>query len=173
VAILDPDTFQFLPQGEVGELVVRGPSVFKGYLNNPEATEQTFYDGWYRTGDLGYVDAEGFYYIVDRLKDMIIVGGLNVYSREVEDVLVSYPAVQDCAIVGEPDELRGEAVHAFIELKPNTTCTVEEIKDYCRARLADYKCPLGVTFTEMLPRSFTGKILKRVLKQELKDRASS
>ncbi len=168
VKILDPDRLEFVADGEVGEFVVRGPNVFKGYLKNPEATEQTFFEGWYRTGDLGYIAADGYYYIVDRLKDMIIVGGLNVYSREVEDVLHSHPQVQDCAIVGEADLLRGEAVHAFVERKPNTQVSEEELKDFCRARLADYKCPLRVTFTDMLPRSFTGKVLKRVLKEDLK-----
>lgn len=168
MAIKDPQTGEFKPDGEVGEIVVRGPNVFKGYLNLPTETAQVLKDGWLHTGDLGYRDDDGYFYIVDRLKDLIIVAGLNVYAREVEEVLQAHPAVRMAAVVGEYDELRGEVVHAFIEPVPGHTLESKDLIRYCRERLAEYKCPRRVTVLAELPRSTTGKILKRVLKEGFK-----
>ncbi len=169
MAIRDPQSGQFLPDGEVGEILVRGPNVFKGYLNLPEETAGAFFEDWLRTGDLGYRDADGYFYIVDRLKDLIIVAGLNVYAREVEEVLQSHPQVRMAAVVGEFDELRGEVVHAFVEPVPEQAAPEpQELVRYCREQLADYKCPRRVTVLSELPRSTTGKILKRVLKEGFK-----
>ncbi|AGY56499.1 long-chain-fatty-acid--CoA ligase [Gloeobacter kilaueensis] len=169
MAIRDPETGAFLPDGEVGEILVRGPNVFKGYLNLPEETAGVFFEDWLRTGDLGYRDSDGYFYIVDRLKDLIIVAGLNVYAREVEEVLQAHPQVRMAAVVGEFDELRGEVVHAFVEAVGDQDFPdAQEIIRYCRERLADYKCPRRVTVLAELPRSTTGKILKRVLKEGFK-----
>ncbi|MBW4698630.1 MAG: long-chain fatty acid--CoA ligase [Aphanocapsa lilacina HA4352-LM1] len=169
MTIRDPQSGEFLSDGEVGEILVRGPNVFKGYLNLPDETIQVFVDDWLRTGDLGYRDGDGYFYIVDRLKDLIIVAGLNVYAREVEEVLQSHPQVRMAAVVGEFDELRGEVVHAFVEPIPEQEPPeAQEIIRYCREKLADYKCPRRVTVMAELPRSTTGKILKRVLKEGFK-----
>jgi long-chain acyl-CoA synthetase len=168
MAIKHPETGELLPDTEVGEIVVRGPNVFKGYLNLPEDTARTLKDGWLHTGDLGYRDADGYFYIVDRLKDLIIVAGLNVYAREVEEVLQSHPSVRMAAVVGEYDALRGEVVHAFVEPAPGGTADSAELIRYCRERLAEYKCPRRVTVLAELPRSTTGKVLKRVLKEGFK-----
>lgn len=168
MAIRDPLSGQFLADGEVGEIVVRGPNVFAGYLNLPEETAQVMRDGWYHTGDLGHRDADGYFSIVDRIKDLIIVAGLNVYAREVEEVLQSHPQVRMAAVVGEYDSLRGEVVHAFVEKVPQSVPEDKELIRYCRERLAEYKCPRHITVLDELPRSTTGKILKRVLKEGLK-----
>ncbi|WP_218081472.1 long-chain-fatty-acid--CoA ligase [Anthocerotibacter panamensis] len=168
IAITDPETDAFLPQGTVGEIVVRGPNVFKGYLNQPEATALVLKSGWYHTGDLGYLDEDGYLFMVDRLKDMILVGGLNVYSREVEEVLYQHPAVLDGAVVGDFDPLKGELVHAFVQLRPGAAVTPLQLIAHCRTLLADYKCPRKIDILLDLPRSATGKVLKRVLKEGLK-----
>jgi long-chain acyl-CoA synthetase len=154
--------------GDIGEIVVKGPNVFKGYLNQPEETAKVLKNDWYHTGDLGYVDKDGYFYIVDRIKDLIIVGGLNVYAREVEEILYQYPAVVACAVVGEYDTLRGEVVHAFVEIKEHKNSIEQDIIKFTREKLADYKCPRKVTVLDQLPRSLTGKILKRTLKEGLK-----
>ncbi|WP_287127853.1 long-chain fatty acid--CoA ligase [Candidatus Cyanaurora vandensis] len=169
MVIVDPVTDQVVTvPGQVGEIVVRGPNVFKGYLNQPEATAQVLRNGGYHTGDLGYLDEDGYLFIVDRLKDLILVGGLNVYSREVEEVIHQHSAVVEAAVVGDFDAVKGESVHAFIQLQPETSLTSLQIIQHCRQFLADYKCPRQVTFLPELPRSATGKVLKRVLKEGLK-----
>ncbi len=168
MAIVDPDTDEFMPVGEVGELVVKGENVFKGYLNQPEETAKVLKNGWYHTGDLGSVDEDGYFYIVDRLKDLIIVGGMNVYAREVEEIIHQYPAIAACAVVGEYDALRGEIVHAFVEVKEKKDSLERDLIKFTREKLADYKCPRKVTVLEQLPRSLTGKILKRTLKEGMK-----
>jgi long-chain acyl-CoA synthetase len=156
-----------VPAGGVGEIVVRGENVMLGYLNQPEATAAAMRGGWYHTGDLGTVDADGYFAIVDRKKDMLIVGGINIYPREIEEVLYQHPAVQDAAVVGGHDERRGDQVVAIIALKTGVTATRGDLLRFCRERLASYKCPRKVVFREALPRSGTGKVLKRLLKKEV------
>jgi long-chain acyl-CoA synthetase len=152
-----------VPDGILGEIVLRGENVLKGYYKNPEATSVAFRNGWFHTGDVGYRDADGFYYIVDRKSDMIIRGGENIYPREIDEVLYQHPAVAVAAAIGVPDPLYGEEVAAFIVLKAGTEATEEEIIAFCRARLADYKCPKTVRFVEEIPKGPTGKLLKREL----------
>jgi long-chain acyl-CoA synthetase len=152
-----------LPCGEMGEIVLRGENIFKGYYKNPEATAQAFRNGWFHTGDIAYRDADGFFYIVDRKSDMIIRGGENIYPREIDEVLYQHPAIQAAATIGVPDELYGEEVAAFIVLKEGMTATEDEIIKFCRARLADYKCPKKVRFVADIPKGPTGKLLKREL----------
>lgn len=163
IAVVDMDGSQ-LPAGEIGEVVTRGDHVMAGYWNQPELTVQTIRDGWMHTGDGGYLDEDGYLYIVDRLKDMIITGGENVYSAEVENALSSHPAVSSCAVIGVPDEEWGERVHAVIVLRPDCTSTAEEIRAYVKTLIAGYKAPRTVTFVDAMPLSATGKILKRELR---------
>ncbi len=146
-----------------GELCFRGPNVMKGYWNLPEATAEALRDGWMHTGDIGYMDEDGYLFILDRKKDMIIVGGLNVYPREVEEVLYTNPKVAEAAVVGLPDDLRGETVKAFIQLKEGESASERELIKYCQAKLANYKLPKVVEFKDSLPKNSTGKILKREL----------
>ncbi len=167
VRIVD-DAMNDVPVGEVGELVVRGDQVLVGYWNRPEATAEAFAGGWFHTGDLGRWDAEGNAYIVDRKKDMIITGGENVYSREVEEVLYQHPAVVEAAVIGVPDVHWGENVVAVIQRRPGHGVTAEEIVAHCRSQLAGYKKPKQVVFTDdALPRNAAGKILKRDLRERL------
>jgi long-chain acyl-CoA synthetase len=155
-----------LPLGEVGELWARGPMVVKGYWNKPEATAATFVDGWVRTGDLARLDADGFLYVVDRAKDMVIRGGENIYSSEVEDVLYAHPAVTDAALIGREHRTLGEEPVAVVHLAPGTSATEVELQDWVRARLAAFKVPVAVHFCEgTLPRNAQGKILKTELKE--------
>jgi long-chain acyl-CoA synthetase len=156
-----------LPDGQIGEIVVRGENVMLGYLNQPEATAEALRGGWYHTGDLGKRDSDGYFSIVDRKKDMLIVGGINVYPREVEEVLYTHPAVADAAVIGAPDALRGEVPLAVVALKAGAQATAAELASFCRERLANFKVPRKVVFRESLPRSATGKILKRLLRKEL------
>jgi acyl-CoA synthetase (AMP-forming)/AMP-acid ligase II len=149
---------------EVGEIVYRGPGLFKGYYRNPEETEKAFEGGWFHSGDLVRRDAEGFLYVVDRKKDMIISGGENIYSAEVEAVLRDNPKVREAAVVGVPDPKWGEAVKAFVVLEPNQSASAEEIIGYCAENLARFKRPKSVEFLSALPRSATGKVLKRELR---------
>ncbi len=149
---------------EVGEICVRGETVTPGYWNLPEETEKAFHNGWLRTGDLAVVDAEGYVNIVDRKKDMIITGGENVYSIEVENVLYSHPKVMEVAVFGVPDEKWGEAVKAAVVLRPGETATQEEIIDFCKKHLASYKAPKSVEFLGELPKTGSGKIAKRLLR---------
>ncbi|MCG0238938.1 MAG: long-chain fatty acid--CoA ligase [Firmicutes bacterium] len=165
--VVTPDGWDDVPVGEAGELVIRGPQVMKGYWNRPEETAQVLSpDGWLRTGDIARMDEEGYFYIVDRKKDVIIAGGFNIYPREVEEVLYAHPAIQEAAVVGVPDPYRGETVKAFVVLKPGATLTQEELEAYCRQHLAPYKVPRLVEFRESLPKSLVGKVLRRVLREE-------
>ncbi len=160
--VVDEDDRE-VPDGERGEIVLRGPNIFKGYFKNDAATAHAFRGGWFHTGDIGYRDADGFYYIVDRKSDMIIRGGENIYPREIDEVLYNHPAVAAAATVGVPDELYGEEVAAFVVLKDGAQATAQELIDFCRARLADFKCPKQVRLLAELPKGPTGKVLKREL----------
>ncbi|MBE3595544.1 MAG: long-chain fatty acid--CoA ligase [Hydrogenibacillus sp.] len=166
VRILDPATHEPLSPGAVGEVAIRGPQVMKGYWNRPEETARTFVDGWLLTGDVGRMDEDGFFYIVDRKKDMIIAGGYNIYPREVEEVLFTHPAIQEAAVVGVPDPYRGETVKAFVVLKPGATVTEKELDAFCRSKLAAYKVPRIYEFRSELPKTAVGKVLRRVLADE-------
>ena len=152
--------------GEEGELCVRGPQIMKGYWNKPEETAKTMRDGWLYTGDVARMDEDGYFYIVQRKKDMIIVSGFNVYPNEIEDVLFTHPAVQECAVIGVPDQYRGEAVKAFIVLKPGAQANAEELQEFCRERLAKFKIPSFIEFTAALPKSAVGKVLRRELRDQ-------
>jgi long-chain acyl-CoA synthetase len=154
-----------LPDGEAGELLIRGPQVMKGYWGKPEETARVLRNGWLHTGDIAKRDADGFYYIVDRKKDLIIAGGYNVYPREVEEVLFEHPAIQEAVVIGIPDAYRGESVKAFVVLKPGTSPSAEEIAGFCRERLAAYKVPRVVEFRDSLPKSGVGKYLRRELRE--------
>ncbi|MHA2609580.1 MAG: long-chain-fatty-acid--CoA ligase [bacterium JZ-2024 1] len=163
--IVDVDTGEReLPPGEPGELIIRGPQVMLGYWGKPEETAQVLRKGFLYTGDIGYMDKEGFFYIVDRKKDMLIVEGFNVYPREIEEVLYQHPKVAEAAVVGEKDPLRGERPKAFIVLKENQKATPEEIIRFCSEKLAHFKVPRSVEFRSELPKSAIGKILRRELR---------
>jgi long-chain acyl-CoA synthetase len=155
-----------LPRGSehVGELVIRGHNVMKGYYNDPVATAQTIVDGWLHTGDLGYEDEDGYLFVVDRKKDLVIRGGYNVYPREIEEVLYQHPQISEAAVIGRPDERLGEEVVAVVALKPGATVTPEELVAFCRNRLAAYKYPREVRLVDELPKGATGKILKKELR---------
>ena len=153
--------------GEPGELLIRGPQVMKGYLNKPEATKETLTDdGWLLTGDVATMDEEGYFYIVDRIKDMILSGGYNVYPRDIDEVLYTHPKVVEACSIGIPHEKRGEAVKAFIVLKEGETATQEEMIAFCAERIAKYKLPVEIEFREDLPKSNVGKILRKDLRKE-------
>ena len=154
-----------LPAGEVGEIVVSGPNVMQGYLNDDAATRDAIRDGWLYTGDMGMLDREGYIYIVDRKKDLILVHGMNVYPREVEEVLYRHPAVAEAAVVGIPDEHMGEMPKAFITLKEGGRLTEKEVREYLKGRLASYKIPRRVEFLDKMPMTRTGKVLKRELRE--------
>ena len=167
--VLDDDDNE-VADGELGEIVLRGENILKGYYRNPEATATAFRNGWFHTGDVGYRDADGFFYIVDRKSDMIIRGGENIYPREIDEVLYQHPAVAAAATIGVPDTLYGEEVAAFIVLKEGREASEEEIISFCRSRLADYKCPKTIRFVEEIPKGPTGKLLKRELAREFSNR---
>src|SRR5688572_3517635 len=154
-----------VPDGELGEIVLRGENILKGYYKNDLATAEAFRNGWFHTGDIGYRDADGYFFIVDRKSDMIIRGGENIYPREIDEVLYQHPAVSAAAVIGVPDELYGEEVAAVVVLKPDAKTSEQEVIDFCKARLADYKCPKTVRFVEDIPKGPTGKLLKRELQQ--------
>jgi len=165
VRIVDP-LDRPLPPREVGEIAVRGDVVMMGYWERPEETRRAVVDGWMHTGDGGYMDEDAYVYIVDRMKDMIVTGGENVYSAEVENCVAQHPAVAQCAVIGIPDELWGEAVLAVVMRKAGATVTEDEIIEFCKARIASYKCPRSVKIQdEMLPLSGAGKVLKRELRK--------
>ncbi|HEY0934768.1 MAG TPA: long-chain fatty acid--CoA ligase [Trebonia sp.] len=166
VAIMGEDG-ELLPPGERGEIVVRGPLVSPGYYKNPEATAEATRHGWHRTGDIGYLDDDSFLYIVDRLKDMIITGGFNVYSAEVEQALLAHPAVLDCAVVGLPDDKWGERVTAVLQLHPGHAVAADEIRAFVKERVGSVKSPKQVEIWPDLPRSRLGKILKSDVKSRL------
>ncbi|MBV9893036.1 MAG: long-chain fatty acid--CoA ligase [Chloroflexi bacterium] len=166
-AVFDQETgTRQLPPGEVGELAVRGPQIMQGYWNRPEETAQVLRDGWLFTGDIAREDADGFFSIVDRKKDMIITGGMNVYPRDVEEPLYAHPKVREAVAVGVPDERWGEAVKVYIVLRDGQTATEQEILDYCHSRMARYKVPKLVEFRKELPKSMVGKVLRRQLVAE-------
>mgnify|MGYP000848128482 CR=1 FL=1 len=152
--------------GEPGEILIKGPSVMQGYWNNPEETKNQLSEGWLHTGDIGQADEDGYIYIVDRKKDMIIAGGFNIYPREVDEVLYQHPKVAEAVTVGIPDDYRGETVKAFIVLRPGETATDKEIAEFCRTKLAAYKVPKQVEFRESIPKSAVGKILRKILRDE-------
>lgn len=166
VRIVDPEGREVAP-GASGEFTVRGPNLFQGYWNQPEATAAVMKDGWYRTGDAGFRDTDGLLYIVDRVKDMIVTGGENVYSAEVEQALARHPAVKQCAVIGLPDAKWGERVTAVIVAAPGAQPTAEEIVAHCRTLIAGYKVPKEVKFVEALPMTATGKVLKRAVRDQL------
>jgi acyl-CoA synthetase (AMP-forming)/AMP-acid ligase II len=153
-----------VPSGQPGEIVMRGPKVFKGYWRDPDATAAAFAGGWFHTGDVGVRDADGYVFIVDRLKDMIVSGGENIAGSEVERVLYEHDAVLEAAVVGRPDERWGEVPVAFVVLRAGTTATAEALVEHCRAQLAKFKVPKDVTFLDELPRNPSGKVLKRELR---------
>ena len=164
--IVDPASLEELPVGEHGEIWLRTPQLMKGFLGKPEATADVVRsDGWFRTGDLGKVDDEGFLFVEDRIKDMIISGGENIYSPEIERILAEHPSVMEVAIIGVPHERWGETVKAVVSLRPGTAATEAELIAYCREHLAAYKCPTSVDILDALPRNPTGKIMKRDLRK--------
>jgi long-chain acyl-CoA synthetase len=152
-----------VPVGALGEIVLRGENILKGYYKNPDATDEAFRNGWFHTGDIGYQDAEGFYFIVDRKSDMIIRAGENIYPREIDEVLYQHPAVAAAAVVGVPDDLYGEEVAGFVVLREGSEASEAEVIEFCKARLADYKCPKTIRFVKDIPKGPTGKLLKREL----------
>lgn len=154
-----------LPAGAVGEIVVRGPAPMLGYWNEPEATAHTLTDGWIHTGDAGWLDQDDYLYICDRIKDMIIVAGENVYPTEVDNAIAEHPAVREAAVVGVPDDRWGEAVHAFVVRAPGHSVTARELALYLRGRLASFKCPKHIEFIDALPRNAAGKLLRRELRE--------
>jgi fatty-acyl-CoA synthase len=166
VAIMADDG-RLLPAGERGEIVVRGPLVMAGYYKNPEATADASRYGWHHTGDIGYLDADNYLFIVDRAKDMIITGGFNVYSAEVEQALMQHDAIQDCAVVGLPDDTWGERVTAVLQLQPGRTIDPTEVREFVKARIGSVKAPKQIEVWEDLPRSKVGKVLKKDIREQL------
>lgn len=158
---------EILPRGERGEIVVRGSLVMEGYYKNPEATEEATRFGWHHTGDIGYLDEENLLYVVDRAKDMIITGGFNVYSTEVEQALLSHPDVQDCAVIGLPDEHWGEMVTAVVQLRRGGEVTMDELRVHVKGLVGSIKTPKRIDAWNDLPRSKVGKVLKVEIRDEL------
>ena len=165
------DATKDLPQGEVGELAVAGPQVMKGYWNKPSETAGVLKDGWLLTGDIAKMDEDGYFFIVDRKKDMILCSGYNVYPREVEEVLYMHPAIQEAAAIGVPDPYRGESVKAFVVLKAGATATAEDVIAFCKDKLAPFKVPKQVAFEKELPKTMVGKVLRRELKERERAKA--
>jgi long-chain acyl-CoA synthetase len=163
---VDPESHRDLPAGERGEIVIRGPNVMAGYWRRPEETGQAIRGGWLHSGDIGWLDEEGYLYVVDRLKDMINTGGLKIWPAEVENALSGHAAVLECAVYGVPDPVMGEQVRAAIVRRPNAQTDYAEIRAYCRPRLAEYKIPVAIEFRGALPKTPSGKVLKRVLRRE-------
>jgi long-chain acyl-CoA synthetase len=166
VSILD-DEHREMAVGELGEICVRGANVMRGYYRLPELTAETVRDGWLHTGDIGRVDEDGNVYVVDRKKDLIIRGGLNVYPRDIEEVLFQHPAVAEAAVIGRPDPEYGEEVVAFVVRRPSEEATEAEILAFCRDRLAKYKSPKEVVFIASLPKSGVGKVMRKELRNRL------
>jgi fatty-acyl-CoA synthase len=165
VRVIRPDGTQVAP-GETGEVIIQGPNVMAGYWRLPEATTDAFYDdGWLRSGDAATVDDEGFVYIVDRIKDMIISGGENIYPAEVEQVLYQHPSIADCAVIGVPDQRWGEVGRAVVALRAGATATADDILAFLSGRLAKYKIPKSVVVVEALPHNAAGKLLKGALRE--------
>ena len=160
------DNGKDVPQNTKGEIVIKGDNIMKEYFKNPEANEETLKGGWLHTGDIGYMDEDGFFYITDRKKDMIIRGGENIYPREIEEVIYSHPAVSLGTVIGVRDKIYGELPKAFVVLKEGESVTEEEIIAYCKKHLADFKVPKYVEFRDSLPQTSTGKIQKKPLRDE-------
>ncbi|MGK7377947.1 AMP-binding protein [Planococcus sp. 1R117A] len=161
-----PGTTEPVPNGQIGEIAIKGPQVMKGYWNRPDDTAATIVDGWLLTGDLGYMDDEGYFFVVDRKKDMIIAGGFNIYPREIEEILYEHEAVQECVVAGVPDPYRGETVKAYIVQKEGYSISEEQFDAYCRKHLASFKVPRVYEFRKELPKTAVGKILRRSLVNE-------
>ena len=167
VRLVDVDKgVEDVPQGEPGEIIMKGPLIMKEYWNNPQETANQLRDGWLYTGDIATEDEEGYIFIVDRKKDMIIAGGFNIYPREIDEVLYQHPKVMDAVAVGIPHEYRGETIKAYIVLKPGQMATEDEIIDFCKQKLAAYKTPKSVEFRDSLPKSIIGKVLRKILREE-------
>ncbi|MEN6411639.1 MAG: long-chain-fatty-acid--CoA ligase [Veillonellales bacterium] len=166
VCIIDVDNAQVLPEGEIGELLVQGPVVMKGYYNLPAESAQTVRQGWLHTGDLAYRDEAGYIFIVDRLKDMIIAGGENIYPREIEELIYTYPGVLEAAVIGVPDKLRGDYARACVVPEEGQTLDTKKLRNYLKENLAAYKIPKEIVICNSLPKNATGKILKRVLREQ-------
>jgi fatty-acyl-CoA synthase len=164
VAVVDTDG-KSVAAGEVGEIIARGPQVMRCYWNLPDATAETLADGWLHTGDAGRLDSEGFLYVCDRVKDMIISGGENIYPREIEDVIYQIPAVAEAAVIGIPDDRWGETVKAVVAIRPDQSLSEQSVISWCRQHLAGYKTPSSVDFVDELPRNATGKVLKATLRE--------
>lgn len=164
--IVGPDSLEPLPPNEIGELLIRGPQVMKGYWRRPEETAQTLVDGWLRTGDMAFMDEDGYFHIVDRKKDMIIAGGFNIFPREVEEVLFEHPEVKEAAVIGIPDDYRGETVKAYIVRKAGSDVAEAELDRFCRDKLASYKVPRVYEFRDSLPKTMVGKVWKKELREE-------
>lgn len=162
--IVDPDD-RDVPVGTIGEIIVAGPTVMKGYWNQPELTAEALRGGYMHTGDAGYLDADGYVYVCDRIKDMIVTGGENVYSIEVENAVLTHPAIRECAVIGVPHPLWGEAVHAVVTFKAGRSATAEEIMAHCKTRIAGFKCPQTIEVRETMPLSQANKILKTELRR--------
>jgi acyl-CoA synthetase (AMP-forming)/AMP-acid ligase II len=163
IRVVAPDGSDCAPE-EIGDILIRGPSLMTGYWNNSAATVEALRDGWMHTGDVGFFDSEAFLFIVDRKKDMIVSGGENIYSREVEEALLAHPAVLQAAVIGVPDPRWGESVKACIVLRPDCAASEDELIAHCRSQIASYKKPRSVDFLEALPRLFNGKIDKKELR---------
>jgi acyl-CoA synthetase (AMP-forming)/AMP-acid ligase II len=168
VRVVDPDDAE-VPAGTVGEIIVRGGHVMQGYWNSPDETAHALRGGWMHTGDGGYLDEQGYLYVVDRLKDMIVSGGENVYSAEVENAVARHPAVAQCAVIGVPDPDWGERVHAVVVLHPGATLTAAELREHAKTLIAGYKAPRSMEIAGALPLSGAGKVLKRELRQKYWD----
>jgi acyl-CoA synthetase (AMP-forming)/AMP-acid ligase II len=163
--VVDSDTGNDVPVGDVGEIWVKGGQIMKGYWNMPEETAKSITsDGWFKTGDAAYLDEDGYVYIFDRVKDMIVSGGENVYPEEVENALMGHPAIADVAVIGVPDEKWGEVPMAIVVRKPDAVVTEDEVIAFAKERLAGFKCPKSVTWIDALPRNPSGKILKKDLR---------
>jgi long-chain acyl-CoA synthetase len=171
--VVDPETGEEMPIGEIGEVIVRGPQVMKGYWNRSEETAKTLKDGWLYTGDMATMDEEGYFFIVDRKKDIIIASGFNIYPREVEEVLFEHPAIQEAVVAGVPDEYRGETVKAYVVLKAGAQASAAELEAWCRERIAAYKVPRQFEFRSALPKTMIGKVLRRALIEEERERAQA
>jgi long-chain acyl-CoA synthetase len=166
IRFVDIDTQQPAALGERGELQVKGPQIMVGYFNDPDATRDAFADGWLRTGDVGYMDREGYVYLVDRIKDLIITSGFNVYPRTIEEALTEHPAVDECTVIGVPDERRGEAPVAFVKLSEGGEATEAELKKFLGDKLNKLELPREIIFKDSLPKTLIGKLSKKELREE-------
>jgi long-chain acyl-CoA synthetase len=166
IRFIDIDTGEPVPQGERGELQVKGPQVMLGYYNDPQATAEAFQDGWLRTGDVGYMDSDGYVYLVDRIKDLIICSGFNVYPRVIEEALMTHPAVEETTVIGVKDPYRGEAPIAYIKLRAGASATESEIKTFLGTKINKIEMPREIIFKDALPKTLIGKLSKKELREE-------